>query len=127
MEKELVSGISSTESESKITLLGIPDTPGVASKIFSPLTESNINVDMIVQNITDDGKYTNLTFTVNNSEFSKDASVSALVTGEPFGWKGGYVMNDTIVTGAIRNRPVITFTNNTAATRTIDVAVFIGG
>ena len=71
MEKELVSGISSTESESKITLLGIPDNPGVASKIFSPLTESNINVDMIVQNITDDGKYTNLTFTVNNSESTK--------------------------------------------------------
>lgn len=71
MEKELVSGISSTESESKITLLGIPDTPGVASRIFSPLTESNINVDMIVQNITDDGKYTNLTFTVNNNESTK--------------------------------------------------------
>ena len=71
MEKELVSGISSTETESKITLLGIPDTPGVASKIFSPLTDSNINVDMIVQNITEDGKYTNLTFTVNHNEASK--------------------------------------------------------
>lgn len=68
---------------------------------------------------------TTMNFTVNNSEFSKDASVSALVTGEPFGWKGSYVMNDTIVTGAIRNRPVITFTNNTADTRTIDVAVFL--
>ena len=68
---------------------------------------------------------TTMNFTVNNSEFSKDASVSALVTGEPFGWKGSYVMNDTIVTGAIRNRPVITFTNNTSATRTIDVAVFL--
>jgi hypothetical protein len=66
-----------------------------------------------------------MNFTVNNSEFSKDASVSTLVTGEPFGWKGNYVMNDTIVTGAIRNRPVITFTNNTGATRTIDVAVFL--
>ena len=71
MEKELVSGISSTETESKITLLGIPDTPGVASKIFSPLTDSNINVDMIVQNITEDGKYTNLTFTVNHNETSR--------------------------------------------------------
>ena len=67
----MVSGISSTETESKITLLGIPDTPGVASKIFSPLTDSNINVDMIVQNITEDGKYTNLTFTVNHNETSR--------------------------------------------------------
>ena len=71
------------------------------------------------------GADTTMNFTVNNSEFSKDASVSALVTGEPFGWKGSYVMNDTIVTGAIRNRPVITFTNNTAATRTVDVAIFL--
>ena len=44
------------------------------------------------------------------------------------GWSGtGYVMNDMVTTGQVRNRPVITFTNNTAATRTIDVAVFIGG
>jgi hypothetical protein len=67
-------------------------------------------------------------FTVNNAEFAKNASVSTLVTGEPFGWNNtGYVMNDMVTTGQVRNRPVITFTNNTAATRTIDVAVFIGG
>ena len=66
-------------------------------------------------------------FTVNNAEFSKNASVSALTTGQPFGWNGDYVMNDMVTTGQVRNRPVITFTNNTAATRTIDVAVFIGG
>ena len=71
---------------------------------------------------------TTMDFTVNNAEFSKDASVSTLVTGQPFGWSGtGYVMNDMVCTGTVRNRPVITFTNNTAATRTIDVAVFIGG
>jgi len=66
-------------------------------------------------------------FTVNNAEFSKNASVSTLVNGEPFGWNGNYVMNDMVTTGQVRNRPVITFTNNTAATRTVDVAVFIGG
>lgn len=49
------------------------------------------------------------------------------MTGEAFGWKGNYVMNDMITTAAERNRPVITFTNTSAATRTIDVAVFIGG
>ena len=70
---------------------------------------------------------TTMDFTVNNAEFSKNTSVSALVTGEPFGWNGNYVMNDMVTTGQVRNRPVITFTNGTAATRTIDVAVFIGG
>ena len=45
-----------------------------------------------------------------------------------FGWSGtGYVMNDMVTTGQVRNRPVITFTNGTSGTRTIDVAVFIGG
>jgi hypothetical protein len=69
-----------------------------------------------------------MNFTVNNAEFAKDASVSTLVTGTPFGWNNtGYVMNDMVTTGQVRNRPVITFTNNTAATRTVDVAVFIGG
>ena len=70
---------------------------------------------------------TTMDFTVNNAEFSKNASVSTLVTGEPFGWKGNYCMNDMVTTGSVRNRPVITFTNGTAATRTVDVAVFIGG
>ena len=71
---------------------------------------------------------TTMDFTVNNAEFSKNASVSTLVTGQPFGWNNtGYVMNDMVTTGQVRNRPVITFTNGTGATRTIDVAVFIGG
>ena len=70
---------------------------------------------------------TTMDFTVNNAEFSKNASVSTLVTGEPFGWKGNYCMNDMVTTGSVRNRPVITFTNGTGATRTVDVAVFIGG
>jgi hypothetical protein len=69
---------------------------------------------------------TNLNFTVNNSEFAKDALVSEAVTGQPFGWNNtGYVMNDTVTTGNVRNRPVITFTNTGSASATIDVAVFI--
>ena len=71
LEKEIVTGISASDDEAKITLIGIHDTPGVASKIFSPLAVANINVDMIVQNITDDGKLTSLTFTVSNSECKK--------------------------------------------------------
>ena len=69
-----------------------------------------------------------MNFTVNNAEFAKDASVSEKVTGEAFGWNNtGYVMNDMITTGQVRNRPVITFTNNSGASATVDVAVFIGG
>lgn len=68
-----------------------------------------------------------MNFTVNNAEFAKDAIVSESVTGEAFGWRGGYVMNDMITTGQVRNRPVITFTNNDTNAATIDVAVFIGG
>ena len=71
---------------------------------------------------------TTMDFTVNNAEFAKDASVSTLVTGQPFGWNNtGYVLNDMVTTGQVRNRPVITFKNGTAATRVVDVAVFIGG
>ena len=66
-------------------------------------------------------------FTVNHAEFAKEAIVSETVTGEAFGWRGGYVMNDMITTGQVRNRPVITFTNGSASSATIDVAVFIGG
>jgi len=71
---------------------------------------------------------TTMDFTVNNAEFSRNASVSKLVDGEPFGASenSSYTMNNMVTTGAIRNRPIITFTNGTAATRTIDVAVFIG-
>ena len=67
-------------------------------------------------------------FTVNNAEFCKDGAVSEKVTGEAFGWNGtGYVMNDMVTTGQVRNRPVVTFTNNSAATAVVDVAIFIGG
>lgn len=70
---------------------------------------------------------TNLNFTVNNAEFSRDALVSEKVTGEAFGWNGtGYVMNDMVTTGAVRNRPIIQFSNTGSNTATIDVAVFIG-
>ena len=67
-----------------------------------------------------------MNFTVNNSEFAKDAQLSETVTGQPFGWNNtGYVMNDTVTTGNVRNRPVITFTNKDTNPATVDVAVFI--
>ena len=71
---------------------------------------------------------TTMDFTVNNAEFAKNASVSTIVTGQPFGWNGtGYVLNDMVTTGAVRNRPIIQFKNGTSGTRTVDVAVFLGG
>lgn len=67
-------------------------------------------------------------FSVNNTEFAKDTVVSEKVSGEAFGWNNtGYVLNDMVTTGAERNRPVITFTNNSGASATVEVAVFIGG
>lgn len=68
-----------------------------------------------------------MNFNVNNAEFARDAAVSGQVTGEAFGWRGNYVMNDMVTTNVERNRPIITFTNNSASTKRINVAVFIGG
>lgn len=69
---------------------------------------------------------TTMDFNVNNAEFAADASVSTLVTGEAFGWNNtGYVLNDMETVGDT-NRPILTFTNGTAATRTVDVAIFVG-
>lgn len=68
MEQELVTGIAYNRDEAKITLVGVPDVPGVAARIFSPLAEAAVNVDMIVQNISPDGKFTDMTFTVPKSD-----------------------------------------------------------
>ena len=68
-----------------------------------------------------------MNFQVNNAEFTRDGAVSPLVSGEAFGYRGGYVMNDMVTTATERNRPIITFTNTSGATRTVQVAVFIGG
>ena len=71
LEKEVVTGLTSSENEAKITLKGIPDKPGVAATIFGLLAQHKINVDMIVQNITDDGRYASLTFTVPKEDQKK--------------------------------------------------------
>jgi len=64
IEKEIVSGVSYSKNESKITISGIPDKPGISAKIFGLMASNNINVDMIVQNISQDGVSANMTFTV---------------------------------------------------------------
>lgn len=70
MEKPLISGIAFNRDEAKLTILGVPDRPGIASAILGPIAEANVEVDMIVQNVAEDGT-TNFTFTVNRSEFTK--------------------------------------------------------
>ena len=68
---KIITGISFTKNDSKITLLGVTDKPGVAASIFEPLSKNFINVDMVVQNISSDGKETDLTFTVKNDDVVK--------------------------------------------------------
>jgi aspartate kinase len=76
VEKELVSGIAYSRDEAKITLVRVPDRPGVAASIFGPLADANINVDMIVQNVSEDGQHTDLTFTVTRADL--DAAMHVL-------------------------------------------------
>ncbi len=68
IEKEIVSGVSFSNNESKLTLSGIADKPGISATIFGLLANNNINVDMIVQNTSQDGVTANITFTIPNSE-----------------------------------------------------------
>jgi aspartate kinase len=71
VEKQLVSGIAYSRDEAKVTLIKVPDKPGIAAAIFGPLADAGINVDMIVQNVSEDGKFTDMTFTVGRAEFER--------------------------------------------------------
>jgi aspartate kinase len=71
MEKQIVSGVTLAKAEAKITLRDVKDKPGVAAAIFGALADESIVVDMIVQNISDDGQFTDITFTVPDGEYDK--------------------------------------------------------
>ncbi len=75
MEKRLVTGVAYSRDEAKITLVRVPDRPGVAAAIFSPLADAGINVDMIVQNVSDDHKTTDMTFTTGKADFDRAIKV----------------------------------------------------
>ena len=75
VEKEVVSGIAYSRDEAKITLVGVADRPGVAAAIFGPLTDNAVNVDMIVQNVSEDGKSTDMTFTVGKADLARGVKV----------------------------------------------------
>jgi aspartate kinase len=71
MEKQIVSGVTLAKAEAKITLRAVKDKPGVAAAIFGALADESIVVDMIVQNISEDGSTTDITFTVPDAEHDK--------------------------------------------------------
>src|SRR5882724_1732563 len=75
VEKQVVSGIAYNRDEAKITLQHVADRPGVAAAIFGPLADHAINVDMIVQNVSEDGKTTDLTFTVGRTDLDRAMAV----------------------------------------------------
>ena len=74
MEQPLIAGIAYNRDEAKLTIRGVPDQPGVASTIFGQISEAHVNVDMIIQNVAQDGT-TDLTFTVNRSEYTHARSI----------------------------------------------------
>ena len=81
MEAPIISGIAFTQDEAKLTILGVEDVPGIASSILGPISRSNIEVDMILQNISADMS-TDFTFTVARSDFSKSLEILSEISNE---------------------------------------------
>jgi len=75
VEQQVVSGIAYSRDDAKITMIGLPDNPGIAAALFGPLAAAEINVDMIVQNISPDGETTDLTFTVAEGDLDRALAV----------------------------------------------------
>ena len=86
MEQPIISGIAFNRDEAKLTILGVPDRPGVAYQLLGPIADANIDVDMIIQNVAHDGT-TDFSFTVNRGEYSK-ASEILKATAEKLGARG---------------------------------------
>ncbi|MDP2123154.1 MAG: aspartate kinase [Parvibaculum sp.] len=75
LEQQVVSGIAYSKDEAKVTLVKVEDKPGVAARVFGPLADAAINVDMIIQNVSDDGRSTDITFTVPQAELTRAEDV----------------------------------------------------
>ncbi len=75
INNKVVTGISSTHNDAKVSLIGVKDKPGVAASIFKPLSKNLINVDMVVQNISANGKETDLTFTIKTDDLKKTKKI----------------------------------------------------
>jgi aspartate kinase len=75
VEQQVVSGIAYSRDEAKVTLVGVEDRPGIAAGIFGPLSDASVNVDMIVQNVSADGRHTDMTFTVGKADFERSTQI----------------------------------------------------
>ena len=75
INNKIITGISLTPNDAKVSLIGVKDKPGVAASIFKPLSKNSINVDMVVQNISANGKETDLTFTIKSEDLNKTKKI----------------------------------------------------
>ena len=106
-----VTGVAYSKDDAKITLIGVEDKPGVAADIFEPLGKEQINVDMVIQNISPDGKTTDLTFTIKRNDFDK--TINVLNSNEKIKFKNlnhnDKVAKISIVGAGMVTTPGITF------------------
>ena len=82
MEQALISGIAFNRDEAKLTIIGVPDTPGVAHKLLGPVADASFEVDMIVQNVAPDGATTDFTFTVNRNDYARALEILTRTANE---------------------------------------------
>ena len=82
MEQAVISGIAFNRDEAKLTVLGVPDQPGIAHLIVGPVADANIEVDMIVQNVAADGRTTDFTFTIHRNDYSRAMEILNSVAKE---------------------------------------------
>ncbi len=82
MEQALISGIAFNRDEAKLTVVGVPDTPGVAHQLLGPVADANIEVDMIVQNVAPDGATTDFTFTVHRNDYARALEILQRIASE---------------------------------------------
>ncbi len=78
MERAAISGVAYNRDEAKITIMGIPDQPGIAANVFGPIAEAGVNVDVIVQNVSEQG-YTDITFTVPRSDYEQTMGIMRML------------------------------------------------
>jgi len=82
MEQALISGIAFNQDEAKLTIMGVPDKPGVAHQLLGPIADANIEVDMIIQNVTPDDATTDFTFTVHRNDYDRALEILSRIADE---------------------------------------------
>lgn len=93
MEQVVVSGVAYDKNQAKLTIMGVPDKPGIASKIFKQIADANIVVDMIVQNVSGDGKSTDMSFTVPKTDSKKALKLTEEIVSS-LGAKASHMRDD---------------------------------